>query len=171
LKTRAIKNCEVKPKDLENAIAIGGNNVAELKGKTIWKKLAPVISDIMKVPRDLLKLEKDVSMCLDIFFINKIPFLITLSLRIYFTTVLNLKNQKMKTVVALAKHIYVCYFHCSFSDHGSKSLNCVPSLLPGKQRSQSRQLASQLKPRVSLECSQDPASIIVRCWKRRHGHA
>jgi hypothetical protein len=64
LKTGAIKNCEVKPKDLENAIAIWGKNVAELRGKTVWKMPAPVVSDIMKVPRDLLKLEKDVSLAL-----------------------------------------------------------------------------------------------------------
>ena len=70
MKTGAIKNCEVKPKDFENAIAIWGKNVAELKGKTVRKKPAPVVSDIMKVPRDLLKLEKDVSLALDIFFVN-----------------------------------------------------------------------------------------------------
>jgi hypothetical protein len=113
LKTRVIKNREVKPKDLENTLTIWGKNIVELKGKTIQKKPAPVVSDIM-VLRELLKLVKDVSMCLDIFFVNKIPFLITLSLRIYFTTVSNLKNWKMKTVVALEKHIYVFYFQCSF---------------------------------------------------------
>jgi hypothetical protein len=36
LKTGAIKNCKVKPKDLENTIVIWGKNVAELKGKTDW---------------------------------------------------------------------------------------------------------------------------------------
>ena len=114
LKTGAIKNCEVEPKDLENAIAIWGKNVAELKGKTIRKKPAPVVSDIMKVPRGLLKLEKDISLALDIFFVNGFPFLITLSLRIYFTTVTHLKNQKMKTVVDVLKHIYVYYFQRGF---------------------------------------------------------
>jgi hypothetical protein len=66
LKNSAIKNCEVKPKDLENTLDIWGKNVAELKGKAVWKKLAPVVSDTMKLPKELLKLEKDVSMCLDI---------------------------------------------------------------------------------------------------------
>ena len=115
LKTGAIKNCEVKPKDFANAIAIWGKNVAELEGKTVRKKPAPVISDIMKVPRGLLKLEKDISLALDIFFVNGSPFLITLSGRIYFTTVSNLKNQKLKTVVEILKHIYVYYFHCKSS--------------------------------------------------------
>jgi hypothetical protein len=62
LKTGAIKICKVKPKDLENTIAIWGKGVVELKSKTVRKKLAPVVSDIMKVPRALLKLEKDVSL-------------------------------------------------------------------------------------------------------------
>ena len=74
LKTGAIKNCEVKPKNLENIIAIWGKTIAELKGETARKKPAPVVSNIMKVPRDFLKLEKDVSLALDIFFIDKIPF-------------------------------------------------------------------------------------------------
>ena len=58
LKTGAIKNCKVKPKDFENAIAIWGKNVAELKGKTVRKKPAPVISDIMKVPTRFIKIRE-----------------------------------------------------------------------------------------------------------------
>ena len=114
MKTGAIKNCEIKPKDFENAISIWSKNVAELKGKTVQKKPAPIVSVIMKVPRDLLKFEKDISLALDIFFVNGFPFLITLSLRIYFTTVSNLKNQKLKTVIEILKHIYVYYFQQGF---------------------------------------------------------
>lgn len=111
---QAIKNCEIKPKDLENAIAIWGKNIAELKGKTIWKTPVPVVFDIMKVTRKLLNFEKDLSLALDIFFVNGTPFLITLSLKMYFTTVSNLKNQKMKTVVDVLKHFYVYYFQWGF---------------------------------------------------------
>ena len=35
-------------------------------------------------------------------------------MRIYFTTVSNLKNQKLKTVVEILKHIYVYYFQRKF---------------------------------------------------------
>ena len=114
LKTGAIKNCEVKPKDFENAIAIWGRNVAELKGKTARKKPAPVVSDIMKVPRDLLKIRKGHFLGFGYFLCEWVSFLITLSMRIYFTTVSNLKNQKLKTVVKILKHIYVYYFQRGF---------------------------------------------------------
>jgi hypothetical protein len=53
---------------------IWGKNIAALKGKTTRSKTHPVARDYVKVPKELLKLHKDVFMTTDIFFVNKILF-------------------------------------------------------------------------------------------------
>jgi hypothetical protein len=50
---------------------IWGNNIAALKGKTTQRKTHPVARDYVKVPKELLKLHKEVFLTTDIFFVNK----------------------------------------------------------------------------------------------------
>ena len=61
-----------------------------------------------------MKLVKDVTLCVDIFCVNKIPFIITLSLKIYFTTVTHLDNQKIATILKAMKLICAFYLRCGF---------------------------------------------------------
>jgi hypothetical protein len=69
-----IKDCPVKIQDIDVALKIWGNNIAALKGKTTRSKTHPVARDYVKVPKELLKLHKEVFLTTDIFFVNKIPF-------------------------------------------------------------------------------------------------
>ena len=63
---------------------------------------------------DLLKLHKEVFLTLDIFFINKIPFLLTLSRKICFTAVNHLANRTVMQIFAAFKEIYQYYMHRGF---------------------------------------------------------
>jgi hypothetical protein len=74
-----IKDCPVTIQYIDIATKIWGNNIAALKGKTTWSKTHPVARDYVKVPKELLKLHKEVFLKTDIFFVNKIPFFLTLS--------------------------------------------------------------------------------------------
>jgi hypothetical protein len=38
-----------------------------LKGKTVKKKSLPVVKDLVKVPKEFIKLHKDVTLTMDIF--------------------------------------------------------------------------------------------------------
>ena len=53
-------------------------------------------------------------MSIDVFFINQIPFLLTLGCNIYFTTVTHLANQKATTIFAEFKKIYQLYWERGF---------------------------------------------------------
>ena len=55
-----------------------------------------VARDSVKIPMDLLKLHKEVFLTLDIFFVNNIPFLLTLSQKICFTAVNHLYRHSTK---------------------------------------------------------------------------
>jgi hypothetical protein len=60
--------------DIDVATKIWGKNIAALKGKTTRSKMHPVARDYVKVPKELLKLHKEVFLTTDIFFVNNIPF-------------------------------------------------------------------------------------------------
>jgi hypothetical protein len=74
-----IKDCPVTVKATNTALKIWGKNIAALKGKTTWSKPSPVARDFVRVPPELMKLHREVFLTINIFFINKIPFFLTLS--------------------------------------------------------------------------------------------
>ena len=104
-----IQNCPVTVPDVEVAEQINGKSVPALKGKTVRSRPPPVLTEIIKISRDVLKLHKDLIQGMDIFFVNKQPFFITLTLKIYFTTV-HLPNRKIATIFKEWKRTYVYYF-------------------------------------------------------------
>lgn len=114
LRSNQIKNCPVTVNDAENAVAIWGKNIAALKGKTTRSKPSPVAADFIKIPPELLKIKKDVFLTADIFFVNKIPFLLTLSRNICLTTVRDLESRKAEVIFQGFKDIYQKYLQRGF---------------------------------------------------------
>jgi hypothetical protein len=68
----------------------------------------------VKVPKDILKLHRDVTLCADIFFVNKLPFFISLSRKIRFTAVNHLSDQKIATIFQAYQEIHIFYFKRGF---------------------------------------------------------
>ena len=71
--------CPATVEDVDVSLNILGKNIAALKGKTTWSKLNTLARDSVKITMDVLKLHKEVFLMLDIFFVNTIPFFLTLS--------------------------------------------------------------------------------------------
>jgi hypothetical protein len=69
-----------------------------LKGKTTRNKPDPVLLDYIKIPKELLNAHKDVVITADVMFVQKIPFLISMSRKNKFTTMEVLENQKVSTM-------------------------------------------------------------------------
>ena len=103
IRSNQIKDFPVKVEDAKVALKIWGKNIVALKVKTTWSKPNTVTRDSVKIPMDLLKLHKEVFLTLDIFFVNKIPFLLTLSRKICFTAVNHLKNCTVPQIFAAFK--------------------------------------------------------------------
>jgi hypothetical protein len=74
----------------------------------------PVARDYMKVPKELLKLNKEVFITTDIFFVNNIPFLLTLSRKICFTAINNLVDRTVPQIFKAFKEMYQYYLQCGF---------------------------------------------------------
>jgi hypothetical protein len=79
IRINQIKDCPMTIQDIDVVMKIWGKNIAALRGKTTRSKMHPVARDYGKVPKELLKLHKEVFLTTDIFFVKKIPFFLTLS--------------------------------------------------------------------------------------------
>jgi hypothetical protein len=74
IRSNQIKDCPVIFQDINDALKIWGKNIAALKGKTTQRKMNPVAREYVKVPKELLKIHKEVLMTTTIFFVNNIPY-------------------------------------------------------------------------------------------------
>ena len=84
--------------DIYVTISILGNDIFSLKGKITSNKTILVIEGINQVPKELINLHKDIVITADIFFVNTIPFLLTLRRNVLFTMVHHIENRKVKTI-------------------------------------------------------------------------
>jgi hypothetical protein len=99
---------------IDVATNIWGKNIAALKGKTTRSKSHPVARDYVKVPKELLKLHKEVFLKNGTFFVNKIPFSLTLSRKICFTAVNHLADRTVPQIFKAFKEMYQYYLQCGF---------------------------------------------------------
>ena len=84
IRSNQIKNCPVTVQDVKVVQKLQGNNIAALEGKTTWINLNVVVRYQLNIPVGLIKLHKQVFLTCNIFFMNKIPFFLMLSRKIYF---------------------------------------------------------------------------------------
>jgi hypothetical protein len=132
-----IKDCPVTIQDIDVATKIWGKNIAALKGKTTRSKMHPVARDYVKVPKELLKIHKEVFLTTDIFFVNKITFFLTLGRKICFTAVNHLVDRTVPKIFKAFKEIYQYYLQRGFhitkvhSDGEFAPLNTLIKAMPG----------------------------------------
>ena len=137
IRSNQIKDCPVTVEDIDVALKIWGKNIAALKGKTVRIKPIPVIKDFVKVPKELMKLHKEVFLTMDIFFVNKIPFFLTLSRKICFTAVNHLADRTVPQIFKAFKEIYQYYLQRGFrittvhADAEFEPLTTLIKALPG----------------------------------------
>jgi hypothetical protein len=114
IRSNQIKDCPVTIQDNDVTTKIWGKNIAVLKGKTARSKMYPVARDYVKVPKELLKIHKEVFLTTDIFFVNKITFFLTLSQNICFTAVNHLADRTVPKKFKAFKEMYQYYLQCGF---------------------------------------------------------
>jgi hypothetical protein len=114
IRSNQIKDCPVKTQYIDVATKIWGKNISALKGNNTQCKTHQVARDFVKVPKEFLKLHKEVFMTTDIFFVNKIHFFLTLSQHICFTAVNHLVDRTVPQMFKAFKEMYQYYLHCGF---------------------------------------------------------
>jgi hypothetical protein len=113
IQSNLIKDCPVTVKDMGTAIEVWGPSIAMLKGKTVRTKPPVVRQDVIKIPKEIWELHKDVTLTID-FFVNKIPFFTIYSLIICFLLVMHLSNRKALTIFNALKRMCGYYLWQGF---------------------------------------------------------
>ena len=97
--------------DIAAAECIFGPNLGAMKGKTPKHRSVPVTGCIDGVPPSILDRFQKVVLAVNIMFVNKIPFLITVSRGLHFGTIKALQNCQVPTVAASLTRVVQIY-HC-----------------------------------------------------------
>ena len=87
-----LENNSVQRVDIKDAENIYGTNLGSLKGKTVTRKGITVAGQITGVPPAIKQKYQNVLLCIDLMFVNKIPFLLTIPRGLHFGTVVNLNK-------------------------------------------------------------------------------
>ena len=104
-----LKNCPITQNDINNAEKIFGMNIGSLKGKTVWQNTDHIKYEHANIPSDIIADCAQVTLCIDIMFVNRIPFLVSISRKLKFGTVELLGSRSALNVmksVRNIKHVY-----------------------------------------------------------------
>jgi hypothetical protein len=98
----SLKYCPVLREDV---LAIFGPNVGSLKGKTVRQNGEQVRPEYEDIPKHIMERHQDVTTCIDLMCINKMPFLATISRHIKFGTIEAAKSRHHKVLLPAIKKL------------------------------------------------------------------
>ena len=105
-----LPNRPITKADINCAEEILGPNLGSLKEKTTRTKPSKVtISTYNELPTGMLGKNGDVTLAVDIMYINEIPFVMTTSRAIHFGTAELIKNEKISTIMIAIKQVIEAY--------------------------------------------------------------
>jgi hypothetical protein len=79
IKSNTLKTIPITIDDIKIAEKVFGPDIGALKGETTRQKPAPVVSDYVEIPKELVYNHQSVVLCMDGMKINGVPFLSTIS--------------------------------------------------------------------------------------------
>ncbi|KAI2506455.1 Reverse transcriptase (RNA-dependent DNA polymerase) [Fragilaria crotonensis] len=125
-----IRNCPVTPDDARRATHIYGPDVATLKGKTTRTAAAPRAPtfEAVPLPAPVTIHHRNVTLCVDFFFVQGICFLHTISRGIGFRTVTTVADRTHKTILAEIQtvvHIYSSRGLTVCDIHADNEFDCI----------------------------------------------
>ena len=114
LKTSSLLNCPMMPRDILIANELFGPNVGALKGKTT-RRAPPIVDSPISVDlTTILKHYGEITLCVDLMYVNKVPLLVTLSWNIKFGTMEAVADWKEATILKCIKGVVTLYHKAGF---------------------------------------------------------
>ena len=114
LKTSSLPNCPITPRDVLIADKLFGPDTGALKGKTT-RRSPPIVDSPMSVDMtSILKHYGEITLCVDLMYVNKVPLLVTLSRNIKFGMMEAVADQKEATLLKCIKGVVSLYWKAGF---------------------------------------------------------
>jgi hypothetical protein len=114
LRSNMINNCPVISKSVSAANKIFCPDIASMKGKTKRRQPEPVVTDYVEIPKAILDLDKDVTLTVNVMFVDGIPFLVTNSRKIKFTTSEYVPRRTKPILITSSKKVLNIYHKPGF---------------------------------------------------------
>ena len=105
----AIANLPVTTADVNLAEKIFGKDIGTLKGKTTRSKPLPQVKDSIELPPEIGESRDSWELCIDIMFVNKIPFMTTISKALYYRTAIPMINMKQEELYNSIDKVFRLY--------------------------------------------------------------
>ena len=94
-----ILNCPMIVEDVIRAGKFYFRDIHSIKSKTTRTQPTRLVTDYVKIPPSVLENNKHVTLSIDIIYVNRIPFVTTISRNIKFTTVKAIQNRTKAQLV------------------------------------------------------------------------
>jgi len=129
LTNNGIRDCPVRPARVKRALYLFGPDVATLKGKTTRSTPPHAPNhDVIPVPAHIKEWHDDITLCIDILFVNGLPFLHSISSNINFRTVEEVPSRAYKHLLSSVQNITNVYQAREFNVHiirGDLEFDCI----------------------------------------------
>ena len=99
---------------------IYGKEIHALKVKTTRSKPKEVVTDYIEIPKKILESNKNITLSIEIMYVNKIPFVTTISQHVKFTTVEAIQRRTKSQLIECIKNVVAIY-----TQHGLKVDNVI----------------------------------------------
>jgi hypothetical protein len=110
-----ITNCPVTPTDINAANNICGPNIASIKGKTVRVAQEPVLTSYVKVPQEILDLNKEITITADVMFVDGLGFMVTSLRGVNFTTPEYVLTRSKANLISSLKKVFEIYTQRGFT--------------------------------------------------------
>ena len=80
--------------------------IGTLKGKTVNQRPPPVVDTAIEVPKELLMRLEHLPLCMDIMFVNELPFLTTLTKKLHYRSTIPMANRLAPTIRASLDKVF-----------------------------------------------------------------
>ena len=114
IENNLLPNCPVNRRDVLRAEQIFGPDLGSLKGKTVRRQPPRVDVEEVTLPVTIKEHYQEVTLDCDIMFVNKIPFLMSISRHIRFGTAQHITNQQGTTIFNGIRAIHQVYLQRGF---------------------------------------------------------
>jgi hypothetical protein len=127
-----ILNCPVTRRDITIAEDIFGTNTNIVKGKAVRQQPGHVREDLNEVPQHILQNYKDITLAIDIYHINGIKFLRSISRHIMFRMTIAIRDARASTMLRCVESMMGIYHTRGFKVkqiHGDNEFSCLSDRL------------------------------------------